>query len=418
MKIIKKLMLLLCIFLIAAPNCKKETKEEESGTGKSVSEKQIKEEVLSVSKSINSFALDLYAQLSESEGNLFFSPFSISTALAMTYAGARGNTEKQMAEVMYFNLKKDMLNSAYGTLLEKLNSRSEKGEFKLSIANALWGQKGYGFLDEFLKILSEDYRAELKKVDFKQATEAVRLKINDWVAKETEEKIKNLLARGTLSSLTRLVLTNAIYFKGDWLSQFKEENTTEMPFMIDKSEKVKTPMMRQKEKFNYVENEKMQALELPYKGEELSMIVLLPKQIEGVINLEDSLTMGMINRIISNMHEREVTVFLPKFEMKSEFKLSKALSSLGMQDAFSIPPADFSGMNGRKDLFISSVIHKAYVKVNEEGSEAAAATGVVVEVTSARHQTIFRADHPFLFMIRDKQTGSILFIGRLVNPEE
>ena len=381
----------------------------------------------------NKFALQSYAKLRAREGNLFFSPYSISTALAMTYAGARGKTEKQMARVLHFpgfttsheqipsmevqNQKHFHL--VFGTTIKDLNARGKKGGYELTVANALWGQKGYGFLKEFTELIKTNYDGRLNEVDFVRAAEAARKTINAWVEKKTRNKIKNLIPKGVLNRLTRLVLTNAIYFKGNWASRFKKDRTKDAPFTLAGGEKVNIPMMNQTADFNYMETEDFQGLELPYVDNELSMIILLPKQVDGLTEFEKTLTLKNLSQWLAKLRKRKVIVSVPKFKMTSQFRLAEVLKSMGMTDAFVPDVADFSGMNGRRNLFISAVIHKAYVDVNEEGTEAAAATAVVVGITSVGPRTIpvFRADHPFLFLIRDNRSGSILFIGRVTNPK-
>lgn len=380
----------------------------------------------------NKFALELYAKLREQEGNLFFSPYSISTALAMTYAGAWGETEAQMAEVLHFPAfvtgdkkapsllvpGRKAFRSAFGAIIKDLNTRGEKGGYELSVANALWCQKGYGFLKEFLELIKTNYGGGFNEVDFVTAAESVRQTINAWVEKETKDKIKELIKPGILNKFTRLVLTNAIYFKGNWARQFKEENTRDAPFTLISGEKIDIPMMNQTAEFNYIEAEDFQVLELPYVNDELSMIILLPKEFDGLVSIEKTLTPENFSDWLAKLRKCKVIVSAPKFRMTWEFELAKVLKSMGMADAFS-GTADFSGMNGKRDLFISAVIHKAYVDVNEEGTEAAAATAVVMRLTSAKPEEIpvFRADHPFLFLIRDNCSGSILFIGRVMNPK-
>jgi serpin B len=379
----------------------------------------------------NKFALELFAKLQSREGNLFFSPYSISTALAMAFGGARGQTESQMAEVLHFPvadnrstdsasrplLDRQQFAAEFGKMIKDLNKRGQKGAYTLTIANALWGQKGYGFLDGFLKLVA-NYDGRLNEVDFERAAEAARNTINAWVEKETNGKIKNLIGPGVLDSMTRLVLTNAIYFKGNWARQFEEKRTQDAPFTLGNGRKVDVPMMNQKAEFGYMETDDFQALELPYVDDELSMIILLPKKSDALDEFEEELTPDNLSQWLAKIHKREVVVFVPKFKMTSQFSLASVLQSIGMTDAFS-SNANFSGMDGKRDLFISAVIHKAYVDVNEEGTEAAAATGVVMRLTSVGPAPIpvFRADHPFLFLIRDNLSGSILFIGRVENPK-
>jgi serine protease inhibitor len=367
----------------------------------------------------NAFALDLYAELKDRDGNLFFSPHSISTALAMTYAGARGSTEKQMAEVLHFDLEQKRLHPAFRELLDQLETGEGERGYQLSVANALWGQKGYEFLEKFLNLTKENYGAGLSELDFIGATETARQTINSWVEKETEDKIKELIKPGVLDQMTRLVLTNAIYFKGFWESQFEEEMTRPAPFTLVSGEKVQVPTMHRTADFKYAEAEDFQALELPYKGGDLSMTIFLPKETDGLAALEQSLTAEKLATWLSTLEEQEVIVALPKFRMTSEFSLAEVLKSMGMTDAFDVKEADLSGMTGKKDLFITAVLHKAFVEVNEEGTEAAAATGVVVALKSAPpSQPVFRADHPFLFLIRDLRSNSILFLGRVMDPRE
>ncbi len=383
------------------------------------------------------FALELYAKLRAREGNLFFSPYSISAALAMTYAGARGQTEVQMAEVLHFptvtklvaepkgglmalpGWERKQFHSAFGRIIKDLNNRGEKGGYELTVANALWGQRGYSFLMEFVDLTEENYGAGLRQVDFAGKTEEARKTINSWVERKTNDKIKDLIKPGVLDALTRLVLTNAIYFKGNWARQFEKDRTKDAPFTLISGRKVNVPMMNQTADFNYMETEDFQGLELPYVDDELSMIILLPKQNNRLAEFEKTLTLKNLSQWLARLRKRKVIISVPKFTMTSQFRLAEILKSMGMTNAFVPDVADFSGMNGKRDLFISAVIHKAYVDVNEEGTEAAAATAVVVGVTSVGPRTIpvFRVDHPFLFLIRDNRSGSILFIGRVTNPK-
>jgi len=363
------------------------------------------------------FAFGLYEKLKEVEGNLFFSPYSISTALAMTYAGARGNTEKQMGTALHFTLDQKRFHPAFACLEAQLKAVQEKGDIELNIANALWAQEDYVFLREFLDLIQSNYGTVLNHVDFKRACEAARKKINAWVEQKTKDKIKDLIKPGVLNALTRLVLTNAIYFKGRWESQFKKSRTKESPFWLSIDKSVEVPMMTQKRQFRYMESDSLQILELPYVGDDLAMIVLLPRKVDGLAQLEADLSVENLNMWMGHLRKREVSVFLPKFKTTSQFRLSETLASMGMPDAFG-GNADFSGIDGTKDLFISAVIHKAFVDVNEEGTEAAAATAAVISLTSAPSTPppTFRADHPFVFLIHDNHSGSILFVGRIVNP--
>ena len=365
----------------------------------------------------SAFAFGLYEKIKEGEGNIFFSPYSISTALAMTYAGARGKTEEQMGTTLHFTLDQKQFHPAFARLEAQLKAIQEKGDIKLNIANALWTQEDYVFHSEFLKVIERNYGAVLNSVDFKRAHEKARKKINAWVEQKTKDKIKDLIKPGVLNSLTRLVLTNAVYFKGKWKSQFKKCRTKKNPFCLSANKSVEVPMMTQKRQFRYMGNDSLQILEMPYVGSYLAMVVLLPRKVDGLTQLEADLNVENLHMWLSHFRKREVSVFLPKFKMTSQFRLSETLASMGMPDAFG-GNADFSGINGKRDLFISAVIHKAFVDVTEEGTEAAAATAGVISLTSApsKPPPTFRADHPFLFLIHDNRSGSIIFIGRIVNP--
>lgn len=363
------------------------------------------------------FALDLYQKLRTTEGNLIFSPYSISTVLAMTYTGARGDTQVQMAQAIHFLLDQKQLPPAFALLESKLGEAGEKGNVQLRAANALWPQKGFPFLKEFLALTSKYFGVLITPVDYGNG-EAARHTINAWVEERTESMIKDLIAPGMLDALTRLVLVNAIYFKGDWASQFDRSRTSQEPFWAGSNGQVQVPMMTQKHKYRYGEGDDLQILELLYAGEDLSMIVLLPKETGGLAKLEDSLAVENLDRWTRNLELTEVVVSLPRFEATFPFRLDDTLKSMGMVDAFS-GQADFSGMDGSQYLSIGAVLHKAFVAVNEQGTEAAAATSVVIQMKVLSFLTppiIFRADHPFVFLIRENSTGSILFIGRVVNP--
>jgi len=382
----------------------------------------INEDLQTVVKGNSDFCFDLYQELKGEEGNLFFSPYSISTALAMTYAGARGETEKQMAQVLHFPLTQESMHPAFSKLQSDLNAIQNKGDVQISIANSLWAQKSYKFLDSFIDLNKKYYGAGLYFVDFITKREAARKQINNWVEKKTHDKIKELIKPPMLNSLTTLVLCNAIYFKGDWLSQFDKAKTYNRDFHVSPDTTILVPMMYQQTRLKYKCFGEFCALELPYEGNDLSMIIFLPNEDDGLLEFEDHLTADSVHVWIDElmkMDEGLVMVNMPKFKTISEFELSRTLYDMGMPDAFSLPPTDFSGMTGVKDLFISKIVHKAYVEVNEEGTEAAAATAVVMK-RGGRHETIsiFRADHPFIFLIRENQTGSILFIGRIVDPTE
>jgi len=371
------------------------------------------------------FAFDLYGKLSnepnatkpkgEPNGNLFFSPYSLSTALAMTYAGARGNTEKQMAETLHFTLPGQRLHIAFSTLQKQIVQDDKSRGYQILLANALWGQKGRTFLKEFLDLNKNYYGAGFTLLDFVNETEKSRQIINSWVEEKTKEKIKDLIPPKGIDEYTVLVLTNAIYFKGEWKTKFEEKDTEIADFSISANDKVKVPLMRLEE-FKYYENEKMQVLELPYKDNKLSMLVFLPKETEGIKELEGSITAETLDGLLSKMKDTTVDVYFPKFKIVwGSFSLNNALIALGMPDAFNPEKADFSGINGKRNLWISNVFHKAWIEVNEEGTEAAAGTGVVI-VWGIHDVPVFRADHPFIFIIKDNRSGSILFMGRVMNP--
>jgi len=408
-----------------------------AATGPAAAAKPAEGEVAAVVAGNTSFACDLYQRLSAEQGNLFLSPYSISTALAMTYAGAAGTTATQMAAVMHFDVPQATLHPAFQSLAAELTGGAEKKAYELSVANALWGQKDYKFLDAFLQTCRTNYGGGLRTVDFAGATEAARGTINAWAEKETHDKIKELLKPGILTSLTRLVLTNAIYFKGQWETAFDKKQTQDAPFTLavpaasrEKAPTVTVPMMHRKGQMKFWETDGLQVLELPYKGGDLSMVILLPVEpkerlraplnpwrLESHAAFERSITAERLNQWLRAMRLQEVDVFLPRFTVTSEFSLAETLKAMGMKDAFTTD-ADFSGMDGTKALYISAVVHKAFVDVAEEGTEAAAATAVVMAVKGAPQEApVFRADHPFVFLIRHMKTGSILFMGRVMNPK-
>lgn len=358
------------------------------------------------------FALDLYGKLKDKGGNLFVSPYSVSTALAMTYAGARQQTARQMESTLHFPVKSDRLHESFSRLIKQSSSRRPK-DYQLHIANALWGQKGYPFRREFVGLCQDHYRAEAQVVDFAGATEEARQTINRWVEEKTQKKIKDLFPKGVLSADSRMVLTNAIYFKGNWEKPFKEKRTREADFHIGRKV-VKAKMMHQSDRFRYLEDKTFKAVELPYGGEDLSMVVLVPNRTDGLPALESQLTADRLQQWLKKMYRTEVSVGLPRFKIESAFHLSKTLSEMGMKDAFVKDKADLSGMDGSKRLFIGAVVHKAFVEVNEKGTEAAAATGV--EAKDESEPMSVRADRPFWFVIRDRRNGSVLFMGRVVNP--
>jgi len=372
------------------------------------------------------FALDLYGRL-KGDGNLFFSPYSVSTALAMTYAGARGETEREMAEVLGFAVAdppgeesaiREEVARAFAALEDRLTADPETRGYSLHVANSLWGHLDYPFLDSYAGFVDEHFDAPLTLVDFVRDAEGARVRINAWVEERTRERIKDLIPQGTLTPATVLVLTNAIYFKGNWAEEFDPERTRDAEFH-GLAGTTTVPMMGRKGDYGYHETEDVQVLEMPYEDGDLSMILFLPK-VEGPAGLnalDRALTPENLDGWIGKLREREVAVSIPRFEMTWGTKeLKSALQTLGMERAFRAGEADFSGMSATGPLFIGHVLHKAFVEVNEQGTEAAAATAVTMLKTAM--PTLFRADRPFVFMIRDGETGSVLFLGRITDLGE
>jgi len=371
-------------------------------------------------KGNNETATDLYAKLKDKEGNIFFSPYSISTALAMTYEGARNNTEKQMAETLHFKGGLEQTAKSFTSVQAALNAVEKKGNAKLSIANAIWAQKEYKFLDSYIGLVQKSFSSEIRNVDFKNegAREDARQEINGWVEKKTNDKIKDLISRSTLSADTKMVLVNAIYFKGSWAVEFDKSLTNnDGKFTTADGKEVKVPMMYRKDDFRNLDDGKILALEMPYKDNELSMLAIMPKDPAGFADMEKALNADRIEKIVSDMRKDEIEVYFPKFRLEQKFELCKTLAEMGMPDAFD-GKADFSGMNGKTTLAITGVIHKAFVEVDEKGTEAAAATAVVMQDLCIRETKAFKADRPFIFIIRENSTGSILFMGRVADPTQ
>ncbi len=369
----------------------------------------------------NEFAFSLYQKIAGAEPNLgknvFFSPYSISTALGMTYAGARGETAQQMAAVLRFDEDQEALHRSFRDLAARLDGTGKP--YQLKIANALWGQRDYPFEAKFLSLIGEYYAGGFQTLDFAQAPEPSRVAINQWVERQTADKIRNLLQQGDITSLTRLVLTNAIYFKGEWETPFEKNQTRPAPFKVNPGNTVEVPMMMRTGQLPYAETDTLQAVELPYAGKDLAMVLLLPKDDLG--SLEQYLSRQQVGILLTQMQPIRLSLFLPRFKFDARYALQNKdyLPALGMVDAFDSQLADFSGLTGHKALHISGVFHKAFIDVNESGTEAAAATAVVVGLKSMPPPaTVFRADHPFIFLIHHKPTGSILFMGRIANPAQ
>jgi serpin B len=335
----------------------------------------------------------------------------------MTAGGARGETAEQMAKVLHLPDNLELRSKVVGEFLRDLKAQGKSDKFQLHIANALWGQQGFPFLPAFLQSSKQEFGAELREIDFQKAAEACKI-INSWVEAQTQDKIKDLVPPGAIRSDTRLVLTNAIYFKSAWANPFTAELTEKQAFHVTADRTVTVPMMHQKEHFRLTEEEGFQALELPYAGGQATMLVILPRTSDGLAKVEASLDPAALERTLANAKQANVDVFLPKFKIETEFILSQVLKELGMPLAFS-DKADFSGVSGSPGLAISEVIHKAYVDVNEKGTEAAAATAVIMRALAIQvgPEATFKADHPFIFIIRDARSGTILFQGRVTNPK-
>ncbi len=366
------------------------------------------------------FAFDLYQQLlSGDAGNLFYSPYSISVALSMAQAGAKSTTLSQMDQVMHYTLQGKPLYQAFDALQlalaaeQKNQGNPSENDFTLNVVNASWGQNDYKFLQDYLDTLAEFYGAGMRLVDFKANPEAARQAINDWVAQQTAQKIKDLIPQGAITPLSRLVLTNAIYFNSPWLSPFEENATKDGTFTNLDGKQVSVPMMNKTHYFSYFQGKGYQAVELPYSGDKLSMLVLVPDAGQ-LASFEKSLTPALLDYTRQGLQGSEVTLSMPKFKYESSISLGDILKKMGMSAAFDPNQADLSGMDGTRDLFISDVLHKAYVSVDEKGTEAAAATAVVIGTTAMPVNVItLKIDRPFIFVIQDNQSGTILFIGRV-----
>lgn len=367
------------------------------------------------------FALDLYAKHRQEGGNLFFSPHSISVALAMTYAGARGETEKQIASAMHFSLPQAELHPAFNELDLQLASRGQgaKGKdgapFTLRVVNASWGQQGFAFEGGYLDTLALHYGAGLRLLDFQRASDASRTTINDWVAYRTENRIRDLLPKGSVDDSTRLVLTNAVYFNAAWKKAFDAAKTAPRPFSLLDGSIRTVPSMTKTERLAFSQGHGLTAVEIPYDGEELSMMALMPDQ--DFETFETGLNPARLQQALQALSKGEVELTMPKLKIERALPLKKALATLGVVDAFDPDRADFSGMSSADDLYIQDALHKAFLEVNESGTEAAAASGVVIGTRTAIESPVqVTLDRPFLLLIRDTQTGAVLFLGRVVEP--
>jgi serpin B len=369
----------------------------------------------------NEFAFDLYQQLiSTEDGNIFFSPYSISLALAMTYAGANGQTKEQMTNVLHFMLEDEELHSAFNKLAIELNSRNQTGQvatgFKLNVINAIWGQQDYEFVQAFLDVIAENYDAGMRLLDYEKDPEGCRQVINEWVSEQTEGLIPELLPADSITDLTRLVLTNAIYFNAAWLFRFDKDDTYDDTFYMLDGSTVTVPMMHQKDHFGYTQGNGYQAVELKYDTYNMSMVIILPD--EGTFEeFESSLSEEKVSGIIDDMEKNTCLILtMPKLDFESSFNLEETLEAMGMTDAFSMVAADFSGIFGKTGYWLDEVYHQATITVDEDGTTAAAATGAVVVMGASENPPEVNLNHPFIFIIRDGKTNTILFAGRVMNP--
>jgi len=375
-----------------------------------------------IAQANNKFAFDLYSRLDRKPGNVFFSPYSISTALTMTYEGAHGKTADEMRTILYLPSDEVNWREDISGFIQSMNAVRTSCE--VSTANALWAQKAYPFKADYLALVQSSYFAEARNLDFVTDPEASRLTINSWVLAKTKDRIKNLLPSKSITSDTRLVLTNAVYFKGKWQSPFEKPFTKADTFWLDDARSVQTAMMALHEgSFHYNDNDQAQILQLPYQGDDLSMLIVLPRS-KDIRLLEKILNTDILKQWQEGMSSQKVNVYLPKFKFDADYQLKDSLAEMGMKTAFDGNDADFSGMVNTalgEKLYIGGVFHKAWIETNEEGTEAAAATAVVMEAGAAFPEhppKEFRADHPFLFVIEDNKTGLILFMGRVSDPRE
>lgn len=388
----------------------------------------------------NIFATDLYRLLStETEKNLFFGPNSIHIALGMTYLGAKSETAMEMEEVLHLVLGREQVGPAFGELIRALNTphmvqeweavaeeykEREVPAYHLSLVNALWAAKNYPFRKSYIAEVRKHFEARLRELDFRNHPEPSRQIINSWVENKTHQKIKELLSPEHINTDTRLVLTNAVHFMSNWDLIFEKGSTRDLPFTLINGRRINCLQMFQQTHLSYLETNDFQGISLPYKAFDMEMILFLPKKIAGLQALENKLSMKNLNKWLNQFKHQEVQVTLPKFRFSYGNSMRSSLRRMGMKSAFSVGKADFSGMTKKKELFFSDVIHKAFVAVDEEGTEAAAATAVVLAEFRAQRfrkkpePKIFKADHPFLFIIRHKETGAVLFMGRLMDPKE
>ncbi|MGA2575494.1 MAG: serpin family protein [Bryobacteraceae bacterium] len=371
-----------------------------------------------VTPGMNRFAAAAYRQLAQNGDNLILSPFSISTALSMLLDGARGQTAAGMAATLDQTQSGAAYHAAVAALAAEIAKQANLGGNQLAIANGLWLQQGFPLESEFERTMKTLYQAPVAQLDFHSNAEQARQEINSWTSEHTNGRIAELFAHGSIDAATRLVLTSAIYFLGKWRSPFDPKNTRAEPFQLGGGRTVDAKFMHQKADFLYGETPSAQILEMKYAGTPLAFDILLPKTNDGLAELERSIKPDELSGWFGALTSHKVETAIPKFRADSAFSLKDMLSRMGMADAFG-RTADFSGIDGRRDLLVANVVHKAFVDVSEEGTEAAAATGITVRPMAMRRQeqTVFRADHPFAFFIRDTASGAILFEGRLLQPK-
>lgn len=374
------------------------------------------ESVSSLVDSLNDFSFDFYNEIiKENNGNIFFSPYSIYTALSMAYEGSDGNTASEMNNVLNIKQADPITQSSFGKVYNLLNKKQDG--YEISTANAFWANNDYTFLESYLSLLQDYYMAEANELDFAKNIEAAEI-INNWIEEKTNDRIKDMIKSSNLDDLTKLVLTNAIYFKGFWAKQFDSDSTYTTDFELSDNKMTNVDMMvysGEDSNFNYseIDSAGLKILQLDYKYKDLSMIIILPID-NDISTVESQFSKENLIEWKSSLYEIEVNVEIPKFKFETEYNLNQLLINMGIKHAFNPGAADFSKMDGTKNLYISEALHKAYIEVNEEGTEAAAATAIIMKLSMAPNQ--FKADHPFLFLIEHKETGAILFIGRVMNP--
>jgi len=414
MKPKKLISIFIVIALLTVPGCKSKNKISETRNPMRESAT-----IKDISDANNEFAFSLYKKLGDEEKNIVFSPYSITSALAVTYAGAKGKTAGEMAEVLWFPEDQASFHSGYKAFTDSIQLTGVEKGTELKIANALWVQEDYKLRQDFLDLAESCYKAKAENVNFRlpEELEKTRQKINKWVEDITNYKIRDLIPQGVLQEMTRLVITNAIWFNGNWVKPFDIKSTSSSIFNVNSSKSVTTDFMHKKSDAGYYEDDEVQALELPYKGEKKSMVIILPKETDGWKLVGRIITPDRLRIISRGIEVKEVEMAIPKFTYESQFNLKETLVLLGMKEAFS-DYADFSGMTEANDLKIDEVIHKAFIEVNESGTEAAAATAVIMVLKSALEEQSIRfiANHPFIYFIIDKPSGGIIFMGRFVSP--